>query len=136
MNQPQYRSSNDSPYRTALDASNTSPSSSLNTSIAPSQGVSVRNKSAPLLRRVKHFSSPFFCADTVRAPRSSPWKTTPTGDMLVYASLLMAPRSPAYVQRNGRGVDMSVHYHGNSNEKTIIHVKQCAVRIDCRQNFS
>lgn len=33
--------------------------SSLSTSIAPSRGVSSRNKSAPLLRRVKHFSSPF-----------------------------------------------------------------------------
>ena len=83
----------------------------------------MRNKSAPLLRHVKHFSLPFLCADTVHALPSNPWKTTPTGDMLVYASLLMASRSPAYVQRNGRGMDMSVHYHGNSNEKTIIHVK-------------
>lgn len=91
---------------TALDASNTTSSLSLSTSIAPSRGVSPRNKSAPLLRRVKHFPSPFLLRGYSPCSPLGPWETTPTGDMLVHASLLMAlrrpPPRPPYVQRNGR----------------------------------
>lgn len=67
------------------------------------------------------FPLSFSARNTVRNSPSGPRKTTPMGDMLVYAFLLMAPRSPTCTcNETGAGpVDVSAHYHGNSNVKAV-----------------